>query len=86
MLCIGAYNGSSSFLYGSVDEVKIYPFALTAQQINQEYLQERYGISSSSTMADDETTTGEQWKCAITPSNSYFDGVTKTSNTISIPN
>jgi hypothetical protein len=86
MLCIGAYNGSSSFLYGSVDEVKIYPFALTAQQINQEYLQERYGISSSSTMVDEETATGEQWKCAITPSNSYFDGVTKTSNAITIVN
>ncbi len=84
ILCIGAYNGTSGFLYGSVDEVKIYPFALTSQQINQEYLQERNGVSSSSTMVDEETAIGEQWRCAITPSNSYFDGITKTSNPITI--
>ncbi|HUS99043.1 MAG TPA: LamG-like jellyroll fold domain-containing protein, partial [Candidatus Thermoplasmatota archaeon] len=85
MLCIGAYNGSSTFLYGLVDEVKIYPFALTPQQINQDYLQERNGISTSSTMVDEETNIGEQWRCAITPSNSFYDGLTKTSNIITIP-
>jgi hypothetical protein len=86
ILCIGAYNGSGSYLAGAVDEVKIYPIALTSQQIYQDYLQERNGFSSNSTMVDEETLTGEQWKCAITPSNSYFDGLTKTSNTITIPN
>jgi hypothetical protein len=84
MLCIGAYNGSSSFLYGSVDEVKIIPFALTPQQILQDYNQEKNGLSSSSTMVDEETAIGEVWRCAITPSNTYFDGITKTSNTITI--
>jgi hypothetical protein len=85
MLCIGAYNGTGSFFDGMVDEVKIYPFALTAQQILQDYNQEKNGISSSATIVDEETTIGEIWKCAITPSNTLFDGVTKTSNSITIP-
>jgi hypothetical protein len=84
ILCIGAYNGSGSYLAGNVDEVKIYPFALSPQQITQNYQQERYGQSSSATLVDEETNPTEQWYCAITPSNSYFDGLTKTSNTVTI--
>ncbi|MFA5101701.1 MAG: DUF2341 domain-containing protein, partial [Candidatus Thermoplasmatota archaeon] len=84
ILCIGAYNGSGSYLAGNVDEVKIYPFVLSPQQITQNYQQERYGQSSSATMVDEETNPTEQWNCAITPSNSYSDGLTKTSNTVTI--
>lgn len=34
---IGSYSGSSNFFKGIIDEVKIYPFALTASDIQTEY-------------------------------------------------
>jgi hypothetical protein len=77
-------SGLERFFTGSIDEVQIYPFSLSAEQIYQNYLQSRYGLSSNSTIVPEETNTGEIWQCKVTPSDGQIDGPTKISNSLTI--
>ena len=78
----GADN--TRYFKGEIDEVKIYPFALTAEQINQNYLQSKDGLSNEVKVGDEETEVGDEWRCEATPSDLMEDGITKQSNTLTI--
>jgi hypothetical protein len=77
-------SGLERFFTGSIDEVQIYPFSLSAEQIYQNYLQSRYGLSSNSTIVPEETNRSEIWQCKVTPSDGQIDGPTKISNSLTI--
>ena len=83
-LYIGCRYGTERFFDGSIDEVKIYPYALTTEQIYQNYLESKDGLSLNSTIVPEETSVGNVWQCGITPSNGYLDGGTILSNTLVI--
>jgi len=84
-LKIGARNPTPErFFNGTIDEVKIYPFALAAAQINQNYLQSKDGLSSEAKVVAEETEVGDEWQCRATPSDLMEDGITKQSNTLTI--
>ncbi|MEM2130828.1 MAG: DUF2341 domain-containing protein, partial [Candidatus Bathyarchaeia archaeon] len=78
---------SHRYLIGAMDEVRIYPFALTPEQIFQRYTETKDGFSSSSTIVPQETRSEngpEVWKCAVTPNDGLYDGETKFSNNIAL--
>ncbi len=80
-------ENSNRYLRGSMDEVRIYPFALTPEQIFQRYMETKDGLSSSSVIVPQETRSEispEVWKCAVTPNDGLHDGATKFSNSIAL--
>ena len=83
-LCIGCRYGTQNFFDGSIDEVKIYPYALTTEQIHQNYLESTDGLSTNSTIVPEETSVDDVWQCDVTPSNGVLDGITKASNPLTI--
>ncbi|MDH5691459.1 MAG: PKD domain-containing protein, partial [Candidatus Bathyarchaeota archaeon] len=74
----------SRWLNGTLDEVRIYPKALTPEQIFKRYMETKDGLSSSSTIVAQETTAGEEWKCEVIPNDSWKDGISKTSETLEV--
>jgi len=83
-LYIGCRYGTSTYLDGIVDEIKLYPFGLTPQQILQNYNDSKNGYSNISTIVKEETTIGDVWQCNVTPSDSAHEGITKASNSLTI--
>jgi len=83
-LYIGCRYGNSAWLDGMIDEVEIYPYALTPQQISQKYNDTKNGYSNRSTIVKEHTSIGDLWQCQVTPSDSHQDGITKSSNAITI--
>ncbi|MBE3137456.1 MAG: hypothetical protein IMZ43_08740 [Thermoplasmata archaeon] len=83
-LYIGCRYGNSAWLDGKIDEVKIYPIALTPQQISQNYNDSKNGYSNISTIVKEQTSIGDIWRCEVTPSDGQLDGITKTSNSLTI--
>ncbi len=84
---IGALDLGTSqirFFNGTIDEVRIYNRSLSAAQIYQLYQDTKDGFSSSQTIVSDETTTGENWTCSITPNDATEDGTAKNSSTMVI--
>jgi len=79
-----APSATNRYVNASLDEVRIYPTALSHEQAYQRYMDTRDGLSSTSSIVSVETLGGEEWKCEVTPSDSYADGTTKTSNTMTI--
>jgi len=78
------YIGWYDYFKGMIDEVRIYSRALSAEQISQRYSETRDGLTSSSTLSDKETLTGETWTCQVTPNDGHQDGTARTSNPVSI--
>ena len=72
------------YFNGTLDEVRVYNRALSAQQAMQRYMETKDGLSSSSTIVDNELTVGDQWSCQVTPSDAIADGTMKTTNEIEI--
>jgi len=81
-LYIGSSKYASSYpdrtWNGSIDEVRIYDYALTEEQISAHYNLEYNKIVSQ------ETTAGEIYKCQITPNDGQLDGTTNESNTLQV--
>ncbi len=77
--------GSDSTFRGLIDEVKVYNRAITQQQLYQNYLDGLAGRHST-TLAGNETRSGDVWVAAITPNDGSVcgDGTTITSNNITI--
>jgi len=73
-------TGQTPWLKGSLDEIRIYPKALTPNQILQRYQESKDGLSNSSTMVEEETAPGEEWKAEVTPNDSFTDGTSQFSN------
>jgi len=76
---IGYYSGSGDFM-GVLDEVRIYPRALSPFQVSARYLETKDGLSSNSTIDWHETEIGDEWKCQVTPNDGLGDGESKFSN------
>lgn len=82
----GGEADPSRYLNGILDEVRIYPKALSTSQVSQRYLESRDGLTSDSTIVAEETGIGEVWSCDVTPNDSFIDGLTETSNPITVLN
>ena len=65
---------------GTIDEVQIYNYALSAEQISALY------NNRTDLIVSQETSGGEDWSCSITPNDLDPDGDTKDSNNVTISN
>ena len=83
-LYIGGVNSGSGDFVGQMDEVRIYPTALSPSQVFQRYSDTSDGISESETIVPQETATNDNWQCQIIPNDSWGDGAGINSQTISI--
>jgi len=81
---IGRASNPSSYLNGTLDEVRMYGSALSAAQIYQLYLDTKDSYSSSETVVSSELTAGDIWMCQVTPSNGLQDGLAKNSSNLTI--
>ncbi|MCW4002720.1 MAG: hypothetical protein NWE95_02265, partial [Candidatus Bathyarchaeota archaeon] len=79
-----ARDRTSNDFKGILDEVRIYPKAISANQIYLRYTDTRNGLSIQSTLSNEETTVGEQWLCRVTPNDGLADGTTRNSNAVTI--
>ena len=80
-ITIGGHENGNQYFNGLIDEVKIYNFSLTPQQIAANYNAgaPRYSLIDSSM-----TKFGENWNASITPNDGYEDGETLFSNNLTI--
>ena len=68
---------------GLIDEVQIYPHALSAANINNYYLSTKDGLSASSMFIPAGIAApGSTLTCTVIPSDSYGDGTSRSSNGI----
>jgi len=66
---------------GLIDEVKIFNFSLTPEQIYREYL-DGFNNHSTRTIVSNETTKGDNWTVAVTPNDLVEDGEVVSSSLI----
>ncbi len=69
---------------GLIDDFKIYNRVLSDEQIYQNYLCTKDGLSDKSVIVSDETTVGQIWRCDVTPNDSTQDDITVQSNSLQI--
>jgi hypothetical protein len=74
--------GWFDFFKGKIDEVKIFPQQLTPQQIYQDYLEGKAGLSNNATIVKAEIRVGDIWTCRVTPIDRYQDGISRSSNPV----
>ena len=84
LLYLGGVNSGSGDFNGMMDEVKIYPIALSAAQIFQNYADSADGVDDSVTIVPQETSVGQVWSCEVTPNDGWQNGDTELSNTLTI--
>jgi len=72
------YPENDSFFNGIIDEFRIYNHSLTGQQIANNYL------LNYNKIVEQETITGDNWMCQITPNDAEEDGLTLNSSTAEI--
>ena len=75
-LVIGARSGGSVGFPGTLDGVKIYNSSLSNESIYQHYI-EGLNALNTSTIVSQETATGENWTCEVTPNDLIEDGALK---------
>jgi hypothetical protein len=61
---------------GTIDEVKIYSRVLSSEQLYQNYLCSKDGISSCSVIVSEELHLGDLWMCQVTPNDGVYDDET----------
>ncbi len=66
-------TSATNYFNGSIDEVKIYNYPLSASQIYQNYV-DGLNVVNTSTIVSGETSVGETWKCEVTPNDATEDG------------
>lgn len=78
-------RGAAGFLpfNGTIDEVRIYNFSLTAGQVLQNYL-DGNASRHSMTVHSDETNASDVWQTCATPNDNIIDGSTVCSNNVTI--
>ena len=69
---------------GFIDEFKIYNRVISGEQIYQNYLCTKDGITTRSVIVSDETHVGERWKCTVTPNDGIQDDEEVESNILDI--
>ncbi|MBU0758374.1 MAG: DUF2341 domain-containing protein, partial [Nanoarchaeota archaeon] len=82
-ITIGSLETSNNNFDGRIDEVRIYNFSLTSDQIRNIFEQENRSISPN-TIIFNETSSAEEWLCEVTPNDGYADGLTKNSSSVTI--
>ena len=75
------YLGWFDYFHGKMDELRLYPRALSPEQIKQRFLEVKDGVVDRSTIVSQETLGSEVWKCNVTQGSS-----SKFSNTLRIVN
>ncbi|MCL5877801.1 MAG: FG-GAP-like repeat-containing protein [Candidatus Bathyarchaeota archaeon] len=80
---IGRERTSGDFK-GILDEIRIYPSAVSTDQIYLRYIDTKSGFGTQSTISHEETTVGDQWRCQVTPNDGLADGTTINTNTVTI--
>ena len=76
-------NSQASWFNGILDEIHIYSRALSSTQVLQDYLETKGRLGGKSTIVSQEIKTGDVWTCQITPNDSFADGQSRLSNTLS---
>ena len=69
---------------GQMDEIRIYPRALSAEQIFQRYIETKDGSSASNTIVSQETSVGDDFAVTVIPIDSWEDGTPMTSSTLHV--
>jgi len=69
---------------GLMDEVRVYPRALSAAQVFQRYIETKDGLGDSSTIVYQETTVGDDFAVTVIPIDSWEDGTPQTSSTLNV--
>jgi len=69
---------------GLIDELQIYNRALTDEQVYQNYLCTKDGLTNKRVIVSDETLLGEIWRCTVTPNDGLQDDIAVNSNTLQI--
>ena len=82
----GVPLGSGNNFSGVLDELHIYNRVLSTEQIHQNYLCTKNGVTSRSVIVSDETDIGERWKCTIIPNDRVQDDEPLGSNVLIIVN
>jgi len=72
------------YFYGTLDDLRIYPWALSEMQAYQRWMDTKDGFSVNSTIVTDETLGGEVWSCEVTPSDSYVDGLMDSTDDLTV--
>lgn len=67
-----------------IDEFRIYNRVLSAEQIYQNYLCMKDGLSDKSVIVSEETQIGETWLCNVTPNDAFVDDTSVDSNTLQV--
>jgi hypothetical protein len=85
-LWIGYDGGGpqNRFFQGGVDEVKIYNRTLTPSQIQEQFLEGKNGVETTSKIMPSELKAGDAWSCKVTPNDGFGDGVTATSSPLTL--
>ena len=64
---IGSRHLVAQWFGGRIDEVRIYPYALSAAQITQLYTDGNAGLGSPTVIQSEETVVGQLWDLSVTP-------------------
>jgi hypothetical protein len=67
-----------------MDEVRVYPRALSAAQIFQRYIETKDGSTASSTIVYQETAVNDDFEVTVIPIDSWEDGTPQTSSPLSV--
>jgi len=85
-LFIGFDGGTDLTRYfnGTLDELRIYPTAISAAQVLQRYMETSDKAVKTETIVSEQLQAGQQWSCQVTPNTGSADGTAKFSNTVTI--
>ncbi|MDG6229129.1 MAG: LamG domain-containing protein [Candidatus Thermoplasmatota archaeon] len=76
--------GGEEKLTGLIDNLRIYERVLSEEQVYQNYLCSKDGVSDMSVIVSEETIIGDIWYCILTPNDQTIDASSVSSNTLQI--
>ena len=79
-------SGSGGYWFGLLDELEVYNYILSDDQINQIFISQKDGDTSERVFVSEETEIGETWQVIVTHNDSFSDGTPVASNTLKIIN
>lgn len=83
-LSIGHETSSSRYWWGYLDELQIFNFILSDEQIFQMYLSQKDGPLNTSIIVSQETYVGDIWQCIVIPNDGVQDDEATESNLLEI--
>ena len=79
-------SGSGGYWYGLLDELELYNYIMSDDQINQIYISQKDGNTDERVFVSQETSLGQTWQVIVTPNDSIADGTPVASNILKIIN